>query len=57
MSFIAALLTFLFFCHPGLLLVLAVIVAIVLFATSCPGAFLFLLLIVVGIGVHKLIAV
>ena len=47
MSFIAALLTFLFFCHPGLLLALAVIVAIVLFVTSCPGAFLFLLLCII----------
>lgn len=55
MSFIAALLTFLFFCHPGLLAFLALIIAIVLFATSCPGAFLFLLLIAVGVLVHKLL--
>lgn len=56
MSFIAALLAFLFFCHPGLLLLLAVIVAIFLFATACPGAFIFLLIIAIGILAYKLLA-
>ena len=55
MSFIAALLTFLFFCHPTLLAALAIIVAIVLFATSCPGAFAFLILVAIGFIAYKVI--
>jgi len=56
MSFFAALLTFLFFCHPRLLATVAIILAIVLLcsAASSLGVAL-LVLIVIGFLVYKLI--
>ena len=57
MSFIAALLTFLFFCHPGLLAVVAIVLAIVLLCSAAsPLGVALLELIVIGYLVYKLIA-
>ena len=57
MSFIAALLTFLFFCHPGLLAVAAIILAIVLLCSAAsPFGVALLVLVVIGYLVYKLIA-
>ena len=56
MSFIAALLTFLFFCHPGLLAIAAIILAIVLLCSAASSAGVTLLVLVcIGFLVYKLI--
>ena len=57
MSFIAALLVFLFFWHPGLLATVAIILAIVLLCSAASSAGVALLVLVcIGFLVYKLIA-
>lgn len=50
MNFFAALLTYLFFSHPKVLLLLALLVAIFYFMISCPDAG-FIILSIIAIGV------
>lgn len=56
MSFFAALLTFLFFCHPKLLAAVAIVLALVLLCSEAsPVGIALLVLICVGFWVYKLI--
>lgn len=57
MSFIAALLTFLFFCHPKLLAAVAIILAIVLlFSAASSWGMALMVLIVIGFLAYKAIS-
>ena len=55
MNLFALLLTYLFFCHPQLLLVLALIVGVVLLCAHAPAALIFFAVVVVGIFAYSLI--
>ena len=55
MSFIAALLTFLFFCHPKLLALIAIVFAIVMLFTYAPAGMMMFVLIVIGMLVYKVL--
>ena len=56
MSFFAALLTFLFFCHPGLLATVAIILAIVLlFSAASSWGMALMVLIIIGFLAYKVI--
>lgn len=55
MSFIAALLTFLFFCHPKLLALIAIVFALVMLFTYAPAGVVVFVLIVIGMLVYKVL--
>ena len=55
MSFIAALLTFLFFCHPKLLAFVAIVFALVMLFTYAPAGVMVFVLIVIGVMVYKVL--
>ena len=55
MSFVALLLTYLFFCHPQLLAIAAIILAIVLLFSVTAWGYALLVLIVVGFIAYKLL--
>ena len=55
MSFVALLLTYLFFCHPQLLAIAAIILAIVLLFSVTAWGNALLVLIVVGFIAYKLL--
>lgn len=55
MSFVALLLTYLFFCHPQLLAIAAIILAIVLLFSATAWGNALLVLIVVGFIAYKLL--
>ena len=54
MSFFAALLTFLFFCYPKLLALIAVVFALVMLFTYAPAGVMVFVLIVIGMLVYKM---
>lgn len=54
MSFIAALLTFLFFCHPTLLAFGVFVIIMVILFNCCPIVFWLLLLGLVGVVICQL---
>ena len=55
MSFVALLLTYLFFCHPQFLAIAAIILAIVLLFSVTAWGYALLVLIVVGFIAYKLL--
>ena len=55
MSFIAALLTFLFFCHPKLLALIAIVFAIVMLFTYAPAGVMVFVFIAIGILAYKVL--
>ena len=55
MNLVAVLLTYLFFCHPKVLLLLALVFAIILLIVHYPAGFLFLLMIAAGILAYKVL--
>lgn len=55
MSFIAALLTFLFFCYPKLLAFVAVVFALVMLFTYAPAGLMIFVFIAIGMLVYKVL--
>ena len=53
MNLIAIILTYLFFCHPHVLLVLALLIAVFYFIVSFPAGMLIMAVIGIGILAHQ----
>ena len=56
MSLFALLLTYLFFCHPGILALFVILIAIIYLMASCTEAWLIILLVLaIGIWIRSML--